>query len=188
MRLAPLEVSERALARLLTMRLAKAWLFTVALLPVNCRVPPLKVVEGATLLARAKMFVAEALAYPVAPIGSFTDPEYAQVGPTEAQARVRHDVVAGVVRFNSATRPIIDGRTRGFYKLLVDGATRQVLGCHIVGERAVDVCQAAALVIASKLTVDELARMPLSYPTYTGILGLAAARAAHTLHARPGSC
>ena len=28
----------------------------------------------------------------VSPIGSFTDPEYAQVGMTEAKAREKHDV------------------------------------------------------------------------------------------------
>ena len=50
----------------------------------------------------------------VSPIGSFTDPEYAQVGLTEAKARETHDVVTAVVRFDSTTRTIIDGRTAGF--------------------------------------------------------------------------
>ena len=36
---------------------------------------------------------------PVSPIGSFTDPEYAQVGLTEAKARETHDVVTAVLRF-----------------------------------------------------------------------------------------
>jgi dihydrolipoamide dehydrogenase len=52
----------------------------------------------------------------VCPIGSFTDPEYAQVGMTEAKARETHDVVTAVVRFDSTTRTIIDGRTAGFCK------------------------------------------------------------------------
>ena len=50
---------------------------------------------------------------PVTPIGSFTDPEYAQVGPTEAQARRDHDVVVATVPFATTARPIIDGRTAG---------------------------------------------------------------------------
>src|SRR6516162_2709385 len=49
---------------------------------------------------------------PVSPIGSFTDPEYAQVGLTEVKAREKHDVVTAVLRFDSTTRTIIDGRTR----------------------------------------------------------------------------
>ena len=51
---------------------------------------------------------------PVTPIGSFTDPEYAQVGLTEAKARETHDVVIAVAHFDSTTRTIIDGRKVGF--------------------------------------------------------------------------
>ncbi len=121
----------------------------------------------------------------VAPIGSFTDPEYAQVGLVEVRARASHDVVIAVARFDAATRPIIDGRTFGFCKLIVDRATRLLLGCHLVGERAVDVCQLAAIAIASKLPIGELARLPFSFPTYAGVLALAAARAARALDAAP---
>ena len=49
----------------------------------------------------------------MSPIGSFTDPEYAQVGPTETKARKTHDVVVAKVSFDSMTRTIIDGRTSG---------------------------------------------------------------------------
>src|SRR5205814_3011804 len=78
---------------------------------------------------------------PVSPIGSFTDPEYAQVGLTEAKARETHDVVTAVVRFDSTTRTIIDGRTMGFCKLIVDRTTCRILGCHVVCERAVEITQ-----------------------------------------------
>ena len=59
----------------------------------------------------------------VNPIGSFTDPEYAQVGLTEAQARAAHDVVASTIHFDATA--IIDGRTFGFTKLIVDRATHK---------------------------------------------------------------
>jgi len=103
---------------------------------------------------------------PVSPIGSFTDPEYAQVGLTEAKARETHDVVVTVVGFDSTTRTIIDGRKEGFCKLIVDRATYRMLGCHVVGERAVEITQVAAIAIAAKMRVDELAHIPLSFPTY----------------------
>ncbi len=122
----------------------------------------------------------------VAPIGSFTDPEYAQVGLTEAKARETHDVVLAVVPFDEATRTIIDGRTSGFCKLVVDRATRTLLGCHVVGERAVDIVQSAAIAVAAGLRVDDLARLPLSFPTYTGILGRAAAVAARQINVDVG--
>lgn len=118
----------------------------------------------------------------VSPVGSFTDPEYAQVGLSEAKAREQHDVLVTVVHFDSTTRTIIDGRTTGFCKLVVDRAARTILGCHVVGERAVDIVQTAAIAIAAGIRVDDLARVPFSFPTYTGILGRAAASAARQLH------
>jgi len=117
----------------------------------------------------------------VSPIGSFTDPEYAQVGLTEAQARTTHDVVVAMVRFDETTRTIIDGRKFGFCKLIADRATAKILGCHVVGERAVEIVQVVAIAMAAGLRVEELAQVPLSFPTYAGIIGRAAYRAAGQL-------
>jgi dihydrolipoamide dehydrogenase len=116
------------------------------------------------------------------PAGSFTDPEYAQVGLTEAQARATYDVVIAVVHFNSTTRTIIDGRKLGFCKLIVDRMTYRILGCHVVGERAVDITEVAAIAMAGGMRVDDLAHVPLSYPTYAGILARVAASAARQLN------
>src|SRR5436190_12091384 len=118
----------------------------------------------------------------VNPIGSFTDPEYAQVGMTEAKAREKHDVATAIVYFDSTTRTIIDGRTAGFCKLIVDRVTYKILGCHVVGERAVEIAQIAAIAIAAGTRVDELAQIPLSFPTYAGILGRVAASATRKLN------
>ena len=122
----------------------------------------------------------------VSPIGSFTDPEYAQVGLTEAKAREKYDVLTAMVRFDSTTRTIIDGRTAGFCKLIVDRATYKILGCHVVGERAVEIIQVAAIAIAAGMRVDELAQVPLSFPTYAGILGRVAASATRQLNLKMG--
>jgi pyruvate/2-oxoglutarate dehydrogenase complex dihydrolipoamide dehydrogenase (E3) component len=121
------------------------------------------------------------------PVGSFTDPESAQVGLGEARARETHEVEVVMVDLAAATRAIVDGRTLGFCKLIVDRKSHRILGCHLVGERAVDVVQIAAVAMAGGLRVDELARLPLCFPTYAGILGRAAATAAHRLNkdARP---
>lgn len=119
---------------------------------------------------------------PATPVGSFTDPEYAQAGLTEARAREAHDVVTVAVHFDSTTRTIIDGRPFGFCKLIVDRETRKILGCHVVGERAVEITQMAAITIAAGMRVDELAGIPLSFPTYAGILARVAGSAARELN------
>lgn len=118
----------------------------------------------------------------VNPIGSFTDPEYAQVGMTESQARSANDVVVSTINFDATTRTIIDGRTFGFCKLIVDRATHRILGCHVVGERAVEIIQVAAVAITAGIRVDELAHVPLSFPTYAGILGRVAASVTRQLN------
>jgi dihydrolipoamide dehydrogenase len=122
----------------------------------------------------------------VSPVGSFTDPEYAQVGLSESKARQTNDVVTANVRFDQTTRTIIDGRKTGFCKLIVDRKTYTILGCHIIGERAVDIVQVAAIAIAAKMRVDELARIPLAFPTYAGILVNAAAIAGQELGLKLG--
>ena len=81
----------------------------------------------------------------VSPIGSFTDPEYAQVGLSEAKARETHDVVVVVVPFDETARTIIDGRTIGVCKLIADRATGKILGCHVVGDRAVEIVQVVTI-------------------------------------------
>ncbi len=120
----------------------------------------------------------------VSPLGSFTDPEYASVGLTEAAARETHDVVVATERFDSVPRPIIDGRPTGFCKLVAEREHHKILGCHIVGERAVELAQLAAIAVASGMTVDQLALVPFSFPTYANALGRAAIRAAHHLDSR----
>jgi pyruvate/2-oxoglutarate dehydrogenase complex dihydrolipoamide dehydrogenase (E3) component len=129
-------------------------------------------------LERAVLDGAIPLPDQVSPIGSFTDPEYASVGLSEAAARETHEVATATQPFGSMPRPIIDGRETGFCKLVVDRHLHTILGCHIVGERAVELAQLAATAMAAKMPVEQLALVPFSFPTYANALGRAAIRAA----------
>jgi pyruvate/2-oxoglutarate dehydrogenase complex dihydrolipoamide dehydrogenase (E3) component len=51
-----------------------------------------------------------ALSEQVSPICSFTDPEYASVGMTEAAAEESREVVGATVGFDRLSRPLVDGR------------------------------------------------------------------------------
>ena len=118
----------------------------------------------------------------MSPAGSFTDPEYASVGMTEATAVNAYEIVVAKVRFDALPRPTIDGRPTGFCKLIADRHSRQILGCHIVGERAVGFfVQVAATAMAANMRVDQLALVPFSFPTYANALGRAAVGAATRL-------
>jgi pyruvate/2-oxoglutarate dehydrogenase complex dihydrolipoamide dehydrogenase (E3) component len=121
------------------------------------------------------------------PTGSFTDPEYASVGLTEKAARENRDVETVVVNFDSTTRAIIDGKTFGFCKLIVDRKTNEILGCHVVGERAVDIVQLASVALTAGMRrVDHLARVAVSFPTYAEILIYTAVKAALQLNLEIG--
>jgi dihydrolipoamide dehydrogenase len=134
--------------------------------------------EGMLAATNAVLGTSKALPIGVNPVGSFTDPEYASVGLTEAAARETHNVVVATQHFSSLPRPIIDGRTTGFCKLIVDQETQTILGCHIVGERAVELAQLAATAMSAEMSVEQLALVPFSFPTYANALGRAAVNAA----------
>ncbi|MFQ3566147.1 MAG: NAD(P)/FAD-dependent oxidoreductase [Aggregatilineales bacterium] len=108
------------------------------------------------------------------PHGGFTEPEYGGVGLTEAQAAAQFNYVVAVVPYGELDRAVIDDRTVGFCKLIVDRATRRIIGGHVVGEQAVEVVQLLAAGMAAEATIEQLADLELAYPTYTAIVGLAA--------------
>jgi pyruvate/2-oxoglutarate dehydrogenase complex dihydrolipoamide dehydrogenase (E3) component len=58
----------------------------------------------------------------------------------------------------------------------------KILGCHVVGEYAVEIVQAAAVDIAGGMRVDDFAKVPLSFPTYAGILRRAASHGAQQIY------
>jgi pyruvate/2-oxoglutarate dehydrogenase complex dihydrolipoamide dehydrogenase (E3) component len=109
----------------------------------------------------------------IVPHGGFTDPEYGSVGITEADADPE-DAVTALVPYADLDRALIDRRTEGFCKLIASRSTHRLLGAHVVGEQALEVVQVIAGGMAARMTVDHLADLELAYPTFTGILGLAA--------------
>ena len=65
--------------------------------------------------------------------------------------------------------------------MIVSPESHLILGAHAVGEQAVEIIQIIAAGMASGLSVEQLADLELSYPTFTAIVGLAARRAVHRL-------
>lgn len=130
--------------------------------------------EGATAAENAVLGVGRPYAHRIVPHGGFTDPEYGSVGPPEEQARTRFDCAVVTVPYSDLDRAIIDGHTEGFCKLIVDSSTRLITGAHVVGEQAVEVVQIVAAGMAAAMSVDQLAALEMSYPTFASIVGLAA--------------
>ena len=164
------------------LRTSKSHIFAAGDITGRLMLVPQAIRDGFVAATNAVRGSTMTIGNPVSPIGSFTDPEYAQVGLTEAKVRETHDIETAMIRFDSTTRTIIDGHKIGFCKLIVDRETHRILGCHVVGERAVEITQVAGIVIAAGMRVDDLAQIPLSFPTYAGILARVAASAARKLN------
>jgi pyruvate/2-oxoglutarate dehydrogenase complex dihydrolipoamide dehydrogenase (E3) component len=119
------------------------------------------------------------------PHGGFTDPEYAGVGLTEAQANERGSTAVAVVPYEDMDRAVIDGLHTGFCKLIVDRETHRLLGAHVVGEQAVELVQIIAAGIAGGLRVEALADLEFAYPTFSAIIGLVARQLTRELGSVP---
>ena len=105
----------------------------------------------------------------------FTDPQVASVGMTEAQARVAgHSVRTSVLSLDNVPRALAARDTRGLIKLVADGATRKLLGAHILAPEGADSIQTAALAIRGGLTIDDLSEAIFPYLTTVEGLKLAA--------------
>jgi glutathione reductase (NADPH) len=82
------------------------------------------------------------------PTAVFSEPEIGTVGLTESQARARlaqTDVYKAMFKPMKAT---LSGRdTTVLMKLVVDGLSDRVVGCHIVGEGAAEMAQLAAVAV-----------------------------------------
>jgi glutathione reductase (NADPH) len=100
------------------------------------------------------------------PTAVFSQPEVGTVGLTETEARARF---RRVDIYKTTFRPIkatMSGRdTRVLMKLVVDGLTDRVVGCHIVGDAAAEIVQAVAIAVKMKATKADFDATFALHPT-----------------------
>ena len=100
------------------------------------------------------------------PTAVFSEPEVGVIGLTEAQACAR---LAKVDIYKTSFRPMkmtLAGRdTRAFFKLVVDGETDRVVGCHIVGPDAGEMIQLVGIAVKMKATKADFDAVMAVHPT-----------------------
>ncbi len=123
--------------------------------------------------AAAKIAVQNALFLPtqklsslVMPWCTYTDPEVAQVGLSEHDAKTR-GVAVDVYRapLEQVNRAVLDGEEEGFVKLNVKRGGQQILGGTIVAAHAGELITQVTLAITGKLGLGALLRVIHPYPT-----------------------
>jgi pyruvate/2-oxoglutarate dehydrogenase complex dihydrolipoamide dehydrogenase (E3) component len=130
----------------------------------------------ASLFIRGALFRAPAKLDPgIVPWATYTDPELAQVGLNERDARAKHGDGIKVLRWKFAEndRAQAERETDGLVKVVTDGRGR-VLGAGIAGPQAGELIQSWCLALSGRLKISTLASFVPPYPT----LGETAKRAA----------
>jgi len=101
---------------------------------------------------------------------TFTDPELAQVGLTEARAReAGGEVCAYRFEYGDLDRAVCDGETRGRAKMVCD-RRGHILGASLLGVRAGEAAGELAVAIDAGLTIRQLGASIHVYPTFSRIV------------------
>lgn len=103
------------------------------------------------------------------PWATYTDPELAQIGLSEAQARDVHGARAEVARFDFGhnDRAVAERKSAGFIKVMV--VRGRPVGVTIVGHQAGEAIALWSLAIANGLKMSQISAMVPAYPTFAEI-------------------
>ncbi|MFN4113372.1 MAG: dihydrolipoyl dehydrogenase family protein [Sphingomonadaceae bacterium] len=130
--------------------------------------------EGSNVALEIVTGIPTKVDYRALPWCTYTEPEVAQVGLTEAEARAQHGDAITVVTegFEHNERAIAEGDTRGHLKLVLKG--KKVLGASIVGKNAGELLLPFSQSITGKSSTFAMGSAVISYPTRSEIAKAAA--------------
>lgn len=111
----------------------------------------------------------------VLPWVTYTDPEIAHVGLTEAEAREHYGDSVKVYHYpmSRSDRAVTENDTKGFIKIVYKGSGK-VLGVTIVAERAGEMITEFAMLMKHNMSLTDIVAAIHPYPTYTDTIRVAA--------------
>ena len=144
------------------------------------------VYHAGIIIKNALFRIPAKLDYRSLPWVTFTDPELAQVGMTEQQARERHDDHVRIIRvpYSANDRARTERRSEGLLKVVADRRGR-VLGASLFGAHAGELALLWVVAIERGLRLRDLAQIIAPYPTWGEIDKAAAWEFAKLWLARP---
>lgn len=102
----------------------------------------------------------------IIPWCTYTDPEIAQVGFSDDEARKAGVEINTITqKFDEVDRAILDGETDGFVKVHVRDGTDQICGATIIGSHAGEMIGEITMAMTAKIGLSKLANVIHSYPT-----------------------
>lgn len=106
------------------------------------------------------------LVYANIPRCTFTDPEVASVGLTEAEAaRSYGDVLVGRFPFSASGKAMAMGSTFGFVKTIARASDQKLVGMHVIGPNAAELIAQGAILIAQGAGANAAEEVVFAHPT-----------------------
>ncbi len=134
--------------------------------------------EGIICVEKIAGLDPEPLDYGNIPACTYTNPEIASCGYTEASAReAGYEIKVGKFPFTASGKASAAGQKDGFIKLIFDAAYGELLGAHMIGANVTELI--SEIVVARKLetTAHELMKSVHPHPTMSEAIAEAAAAA-----------
>jgi len=106
------------------------------------------------------------LEYANIPRCTFTNPELASVGLTEAEARDKYgEIKVGKFPFSASGKAMSMGNTFGFVKSIARADTSALIGMHIIGPNAAELIAQGAILISLGAKADDVESIVFAHPT-----------------------
>ena len=106
------------------------------------------------------------LDYEMMPRATYSHPQIASFGMTEAQAEQRgYEVHIGRFPFQANGKSLGMGETAGWIKLISDARYGEILGAHLIGPEVTELLPELTLAQNMELTLAEIARNVHAHPT-----------------------
>jgi len=113
----------------------------------------------------------EELNYVMVPRATFSQPQAASFGYTEAQAReLGRPIKIGKFPFQANGKALGLGDYAGFTKVIIDEENQQILGAHLVGPEVSELLPELTLAQANGLTIEAIAANIHTHPTLSEVL------------------
>jgi len=114
----------------------------------------------------------------------FTDPEVAVAGLTEEQAKAKGlEIRVGKFPFAALGRAMAVNETDGFFKVVADKNTHELLGVQIVGPSATDLISEGALALEMRAFLEDIGLTIHPHPTLgEGFMEAAMGGLGHAVH------
>jgi len=112
------------------------------------------------------------IADPIFPSVTFSTPQVASIGASEADLKAEGKAVKSKkIFFKSNAKAKIKGDDSGFIKVIYDPESEVILGAAIIGNDATELIHQFLIMINKQVTLGEIQEMVFAHPTLSEVIG-----------------